>query len=87
MSDTSACVGFCPRARSRSPIVSLGTAPVPFLSKSANASLYSKGKLEVSQKDVWRHRGTLARVVTLQQGESAVFWHRCEWSELTMRTC
>ena len=41
MSATSACVGFCPSARSRSPSTSRGTAPVPFLSNSANASLYS----------------------------------------------
>lgn len=41
ISATSACVGFCPSARSRSPRTSRGTAPVPFLSNSANASLYS----------------------------------------------
>lgn len=41
ISATSACVGFCPRARRRSPSVSRGTAPVPLLSKRANASLYS----------------------------------------------
>lgn len=41
MSATSACVGFWPSARRISPRVSLGTAPVPFLSKSAKASLYS----------------------------------------------
>ncbi len=40
-SATSACVGFCPRARNKSPSISRGTAPVPFLSKRANASLYS----------------------------------------------
>lgn len=41
ISATSACVGFCPSARSRSPSTSLGTAPVPRLSNKANASLYS----------------------------------------------
>ncbi len=41
ISATSACVGFCPNARRRSPSTSRGTAPVPFLSNSANASLYS----------------------------------------------
>ena len=40
-SATSACVGFCPSARRRSPSESRATVPVPFLSKSAKASLYS----------------------------------------------
>ena len=44
ISATSACVGFCPNARSKSPNTSLGTAPVPFLSNSANASLYSAAR-------------------------------------------
>ena len=41
ISATSAWVGFCPNARRRSPRTSRGTAPVPFLSNRANASLYS----------------------------------------------
>jgi hypothetical protein len=41
ISATSDCVGFWPRARNRSPSVSRGTLPAPFLSNRANASLYS----------------------------------------------
>jgi hypothetical protein len=47
ISATSACVGFCPNARRRSPNNSLGTDPVPRLSKSAKASLYSTIKCKI----------------------------------------
>lgn len=49
---TSAWVGFWPTARRRSPRVSRGTAPVPRLSKSANASLYSALSL-CGDRDQW----------------------------------
>lgn len=49
MSATSACVGFWPSALSRSPRTSRCTLPVPFLSKSAKASLYSALSLYASR--------------------------------------
>ena len=56
MSATSACVGFWPSARRRSPSTSRGTAPVPFLSNSANASLYSAVRRGSAQRGS-RRRG------------------------------
>jgi len=57
ISATSAWVGFWPRARSRSPRTSRGTEPVPRLSKSAKASLYSALSLYYSvrsgSEDLW----------------------------------
>lgn len=56
VSATSACVGFCPRARSKSPNVSRGTVPVPFLSNSANASLYSVHKKHAIFDEFGKHK-------------------------------
>ena len=64
MSATSACVGFCPSARSRSPRTSRGTAPVPFLSNNAIASLYSVPLKP--QSPPWLRRGGVATAAHLR---------------------
>lgn len=50
---TSAWVGFWPRERRSSPSDSRGTWPVPRLSKSAKASLYSAVSLRPQTCMVW----------------------------------
>ena len=62
ISATSTCVGFCFSALKKSPNVSWGTPPVPFLLKSMNASLYS---VAPSINKWTGHLGVLTHVIAL----------------------